>query len=108
MDVNTRAAIDSEGFGGHTPLFSTVVSYAYYVQSKYAAPRLKDDPFARLLLDAGADPNARASLRKRIHENDWLHEYVDVTPLEWGQRFYAQELVSKPAMRLIAERIIQR
>jgi hypothetical protein len=107
MDLNARATIDAEGFGGHTALFSTVVSYYYYVQSKYAAPKPDDDPFARLLLDGGADPNVRASLRKRIHENDSVHEYRDVTPLEWGQRFYAQELVSKPAMRLIAERIGQ-
>lgn len=104
MDANARAAIDAEGFGGHTALFSTVVSYFYCVRSKFVVPT-DDDPFARLLLDAGADPKARASLRKRIHENESMHEYVDVTPLEWGQRFYAQELVSKPAMRLIAERI---
>lgn len=28
----------------------------------------------------------------------------DVTPLAWGQRFHPRELVSEPAMRLIAER----
>lgn len=108
MDANARAAIDAQGFGGHTALFSTVVSYFYYVRSKYMDPKPDDDPFARLLLDAGADPRARASLRKQIHEHDAMHEYTDVMPLEWGQRFYVQELVSKPAMRLIAERIRQR
>lgn len=25
-DVNAQAAVDADGFGGHTPLFSTVVS----------------------------------------------------------------------------------
>jgi hypothetical protein len=33
-----------------------------------------------------------------------MHEYRDVTPLSWGDRFHARELVSEPAMRLVAER----
>jgi hypothetical protein len=32
-----------------------------------------------------------------------MHEYRDVTPLEWGERFHDQSFVSRPAMRLIAE-----
>ena len=103
MDVNVRAAIDTNGFGGHTPIFSAVVSYAYYVRSKYASPKPEHDEFAQLLLDRGADPNVRASLRTRIHA-DAMHEYRDVTPLGWGQGFHAQELVSKPAMKLIVQR----
>jgi hypothetical protein len=103
MDVNSQAAVDADGFGGYTALFSCVVSYGYYVRSKYATPKPGDDPFAELLLDGGADPNVRASLRTNIHVK-MTHEYRDVTPLAWGQRFHAQELVSKPAMRLIAER----
>jgi hypothetical protein len=102
MDVNLRAAIDSEGFGGHTPLFSAVVSYAWYVRSKYASPKPSDDPYAKLLLDYGANPNVRASLRSRVHA-DTVHVYPDVTPLAWGGRFHARELVSTPAMRMIAE-----
>jgi hypothetical protein len=94
--------VDADGFGGHTALFSSVVSYAWYVRSKYASPKPDDDRFARLLLDAGADPNARASLRSTIH-SDTLHEYRDVTPLSWGERFHARELVSLPAMRFVAE-----
>jgi hypothetical protein len=27
MDVNARAAVDADGFGGHTALFGSVVSY---------------------------------------------------------------------------------
>jgi hypothetical protein len=102
MNVDTRAGVDADGFGGHTALFSSVVSYAWYVRSKYASPKPDDDRFARLLLDAGADPNARASLRSTIH-SDTLHEYRDVTPLSWGERFHARELVSLPAMRFVAE-----
>jgi hypothetical protein len=61
---------------------------------------------ARWLLERGADPNARASLRKRLRfvADESLHEYRDVTPLGWGERFHDQAFVSRPAMRLIAER----
>jgi|GEM_PF-4056313 len=31
-------------------------------------------------------------------------EYLDVTPLAWGERFHEQDFVSRPTMRLIAER----
>lgn len=34
-----------------------------------------------------------------------MHEYRDVTPLEWGERFHNQVFVSRPAMRRIAERM---
>lgn len=48
----------------------------------------------------------RASLRKRLRgvEDETMHEDQDVTPLAWGARFHDQSFVSKPAMRLIAER----
>ena len=104
-DVNARAAIDADGFGGHTPLFGCVVSQAYLCR------RQQDAAFARLLLDHGADPNARASLRKRLRfvPDESMHEYRDVTPLAWGERFHGpgspgHTWVSEPAMRLIAER----
>lgn len=97
-DVNARAAVDADGFGGHTPLFNTVVTQP--------PRRRNDDEFARLLLDRGADPNARASLRKQLRgvPDESLHEYRDVTPLDWGRRFHDQDFVSKPAMELIARR----
>jgi hypothetical protein len=99
MPVDAKAAVDGDGFGGHTALFGCVVSYAQLTG------RQRDASFTRLLLDHGADPNARASLRKRLFgENEALHEYRDVTPLSWGQRFHGRDLVSEPAMRLIAER----
>jgi hypothetical protein len=99
-DVNAKAEIDAEGFGGHTPLFGCVVSQPYRVGLR------QDDAFARLLLDGGADPNARASLRKRLRfvADESMHEYRDVTPLAWGQRFHDRDWVSEPVLRLIAER----
>jgi len=104
-DVNAKAEIDGDGFGGHTPLFGCVVSQSYL------CGRQQDAEFARLLLDHGADPNARASLRKRLRfvPDDSMHEYRDVTPIAWGERFHGpgypgHTWVSEPAMRLIAER----
>jgi hypothetical protein len=104
-DVNAKAEIDADGFGGHTPLFACVVSQAYLCRLQ------GDGTFARLLLDHGADPNARASLRKRLRfvPDESMHEYRDVTPLSWGERFHGpgspgHTWVSKPAMQLIADR----
>ena len=104
-DVNAKADVDAEGFGGHTPLFGCVVSQSYM------CGRQREAAFARLLLDHGADPNARASLRKRLRfvADESMHEYRDVTPLSWGKRFHGPSShghtwVSEPAMRLMAER----
>ena len=91
---------DAAGFGGQTPLFGCVVSQAYLCGLQ------RDAEFARLLLDRGANPNARASLRKQLRfvPDESMHEYRDVTPLGWGQQFHRKVFVSEPAMKLIAER----
>ena len=105
MDVDAKAAIDGDGFGGHTALFATVVSQPNFWINHVGRP--DEAPFARLLLDRGADPNARASLRKQLHPGygpDTLHEYRDVTPLAWGEQFHKTIFVSAAALRLIAER----
>lgn len=97
MDVNARAAVDTQGFGGHTALFNCVVTYN---------AGMRDDSMARLLLDRGADPNIRASIHKKMAfaKDDSVHEYINVTALGWGQRFHDQTYVSRPAIRLITER----
>jgi ankyrin repeat protein len=99
-NVNAQAAVDADGFGGHTALFGCVVSQSY------RCGRQRDGDFTRLLLGHGADPNARASLRKRLRftDDDRMHEYRDVTPLAWGERFQDQDWVNQAAMRLISER----
>jgi Ankyrin repeat len=109
-DVNARAAINPDGFGGHTALFCTVVSQPNFWLN-YGAGKPKVAPFTQLLLDHGADPNVRASLRKKLHPGygpemdvENVHEYRDVTALSWGKRFHAKIFVSDPAMRLIEER----
>lgn len=103
-DANAKAEVDSDGFGGHTPLFGCVVSQAYL------CGRQRDAEFARLLLDHGADPNARASLRKQLRfvRDESVHEYRNVTSLSWGEQFHGpgspgHTWVSREAMQLIAE-----
>ncbi|GJG86330.1 hypothetical protein tb265_15110 [Gemmatimonadetes bacterium T265] len=105
MAVDARAAVDADGFGGHTALFATVVSQPNFWMNHDG--RAQVAPFTQLLLDHGADPNARASLRKQLHPGygpDTLQAYRDVTPLAWGERFHRRVFVSAPAMRLIAAR----
>jgi hypothetical protein len=105
MDANAPAAVDPDGFGGHTALFATVVSQPNFWMNYQGRPQAA--PFTELLLSHGAEPNARASLRKQLHPGygpDTLHEYRDVTPISWGERFHNQIFVSRPAMVLIAAR----
>lgn len=108
-NVNTRAAIDEDGFGGHTALFGTIVSQPNFWMNYQGLAQVA--PFTQLLLDHGADPAIRASLRKKLHPGygpkydvDKTYEYRDVTALEWGREFHAKVFVSVPAMELIARR----
>jgi len=107
MDVNARAAVDPDGFGGYTALFGTVVSQPNFWMNLLG--KEQSSPFAKLLLDHGANPNIRASLRKQLHpgygpkHDTRVHEYSDVTALSWGREFHAKVFVSEPAMKLIEE-----
>ncbi len=103
-DVNAQATVDREGFGGHSPLFSTVVAQPNFWLHHLSRP--DEAPFTRLLLSHGADVNVRVSLRKQLHPGYGEHvlrEYRDVTPLSWGERFEDPKFVSREAMRLIGE-----
>lgn len=99
-DVNATATVDADGFSGQTAMYGCVVSQPYRVG------RRKDDAFARLLLDHGADLSIRATLSKRLRfvDDESRHDYRDVTAIEWGERFHDQDWVSKPVMRLLRER----
>src|SRR5436309_8395359 len=59
-DPNVRASIDAAGFGGHTPLFNSVVNCG--------CVRLDAVRFAQTLLAKGASPHIRATVRKFL---DW-------------------------------------
>ena len=106
MDPDARSSIDANGFGGYTALYSSVVSQrGFWVNHGKGQP--DEARFTRLLLDRGANPNVRASLRARLedgHGGGPVHEYRDVTPLDWGRRFHAPIFVSREALRLIEAR----
>jgi hypothetical protein len=103
-DVNVRATVDAEGWGGHTALFSTVVSQANFWMNHHG--REPEAPFTKLLLEHGADVNVRASLRKELHsgyEIPGMVEYRDVTAVSWGERFHFRKLVNEKAVEMIRE-----
>ncbi|MBS1805612.1 MAG: ankyrin repeat domain-containing protein [Acidobacteria bacterium] len=103
-DVNARATVDADRFGGHTALFSTVVSQPNFWINHHGQPPTA--AFTKLLLDYGADVNVRASLRKELHpgyEFPGMFEYRDVTPVSWGERFHFRKLVNDAAVEMIRE-----
>jgi hypothetical protein len=106
MDPDAPAAVDENGFGGYTALFSTVVSqHNFWVNYKRGHP--DDARFTQLLLDRGANPNVRASLRHGFEEGHGggsVREYRDVTPLGWGEAFPNKVFVSRESLRLIEGR----
>ena len=106
MDPDARAATDADGFGGYTALYSTVVSqHNFWVN--YGKGQPDEARFTRLLLDRGANPNVRASLRAQLEEGHGggpLREYRDVTPIGWGKQYHAKIFVSRESLRLIEAR----
>jgi ankyrin repeat protein len=97
-DVNATSAIDADGFGGHTPLFHCGI-----------ATQRRDDIFARLLLDRGANPNARATIRKQLRdmgdpEKEKMFEFHNVTPIGYARRYQEPRWVNEAALKAIAER----
>ena len=106
VSPDVPAAIDSDGFGGYTALFSTVVSQRNFWVN-YGKGQPDEARFTRLLLGRGANPNVRASIRQRLeqgHGGGPLHEYRGVTPLGWGEQFHAKIFVSRESLRLIEAR----
>ena len=94
-DINARASVDRDGFGGHTPLFNTVVN----------GPQC-DATMARALLERGADQELRVSLRKFLdwRETPGRHVAPNVTALEWGCGFPEANWVNAEALRLLSRR----
>jgi hypothetical protein len=95
-DPNGRAGVDVEGFGGHTPLFHTVVSLGDRSEAK-----------ARLLLEHGADPNARATFRKQLRdmgdpEKERMVVFHEVTPIGYARQYQEPGWVNEPALTALA------
>jgi hypothetical protein len=99
-DVNARATVDADGFGGHTPLFSAFVSCAC------TNGRQREGAMVRALLERGASTTMRASVRKFM---DWVetpgwHEAREVTAAEWARGFPEQNWVNAEGLRLLERR----
>ena len=96
-DINARSAIDNEGFGGHTPIFHTVVSYTHH-----------DDSKARFLLEKGANPNASAIIRKQLRymgqqHLEKMYIFKEVTPIGFAKQFQVQDWVSHRSIQVLEE-----
>ncbi|MCX6379167.1 MAG: ankyrin repeat domain-containing protein [Armatimonadetes bacterium] len=95
-DPNAHARVDSEGFGGHTPMFHAVVSLGD-----------RSDAKARLLLAHGAEPNARATFRKQLQdmgdsEKERMTVFHNATPIAYARQYQEQGWVCEPALTAIA------
>lgn len=116
-DVNARAALDPDGFGGHTPLFNSVVSQAAFWMNYGGggAKRPEEARFTELLLAHGADPRVLASIRWRLgpgHGDPRLREIREVTPLSWAKQYFANALPSskhseRPFVNQAAVRLLE-
>jgi hypothetical protein len=91
-DVEARALVDREGFGGHTALFNAVVAGPW-----------KDATFAAALIGRGASGETRVNLRKFL---DWCeqprwHEARNVTPAEWARTFPDRGWINSAALEVL-------
>ena len=94
-DVNVRSAVDEEGYGGWTPLFHAMATLHH--------PRSFGE-LASLLLEHGAEPNAKASIRKPDAEGQWL-TWDNVTAAEYAQSFVYPDLVNQEALELVSDAV---
>jgi len=92
-DVNALSGTDPEGFGGWTPLFHAMATL--HVPRDFA-------DMADLLLEHGADPAVRASLRKPMTDGG-EYTWRDVTAVEYARKFVYPDLVNQDALRRVTE-----
>ena len=89
--------MDTDGFGGHTPLYHTTVTLG-----------AKTDALARLLLQHDANPRLRATFRKQLRDmgdsdKEQMREYRDVTPIGFARQFQEPTWVNEAAIAAILE-----
>ena len=73
-DVNHRADVDSEGLGGHTPIFHTVNMIFDYCR-----------PMMELLVEGGADLDLRVNAILWGESFPWETVVFDVAPISYAQ-----------------------
>ncbi len=94
-DVNAPTGTDRDGFGGWTPLF--------HVMATLHVPRHFPD-MAELLLERGADPAVRASIRKPTAEGGET-TWKDVTAADYARQFVEPGLVNHDALQRVSRAI---
>ena len=90
--VNAASGKDRDGFGGWTPLF--------HAMATLHAPRHFPD-MAELLLERGADPAVRASIRKPAADGGET-TWKDVTAADYARRFVEPDLVNHDALQRVS------
>lgn len=94
-NVNATSLLDEDGFGNHTPLFHTTVTFI-----------TEDDSKAAFLLKNGADPNHRCSIKKQLkhtgkrHMED-VYEYHNVTPISFAKQWLGGQNMANKAVELL-------
>jgi len=73
-DINAKAGIDENGFGGQTPIFHTVNSN-----------RNRSAPIMQMLVEAGADCTVRLDGVHWGKGYPWETVFFDVTPVSYAQ-----------------------
>ena len=94
-DINAPAGTDQDGFGGWTPLF--------HAMATLHVPRDFPD-MAELLLERGADPSVRASIRKPVPEGEAV-SWRNVTAVEYARQFVEPDLVNDDALQRVSQAI---
>lgn len=93
-DVNARSDYCADGYGGWTPLFHSVATLHQ--------PRRFAD-MAALLLNNGADPTLRGSIRKPMTDDGggWA-TWCNVTAVDFARSLSETDLVNEAALEMIA------
>ncbi|MEM8892668.1 MAG: hypothetical protein AAGD28_32105 [Bacteroidota bacterium] len=96
-DPNFKAAVDQEGYGGHTALYHTTVSYTFPDSSK-----------AKALLKTGANPAIRATIRKQLRymgqrHLEEMYTFEEVTAVDFAHQFQMQAWVSHASITVIED-----
>ncbi len=91
-DVNAPTGTDRDGFGGWTPLFHAMATL--HVPRHFPG-------MAELLLERGADPAVRASIRKPAAEGGETTG-KDVTAVDYARQFVEPGLVNHDALQRVS------
>ncbi len=94
-DVNAPTGTDQDGFGGWTPLFHAMTTL--HVPRHFPG-------MAELLLERGADPAVRASIRKPVQEGETV-AWRNVSAVEYARQFVEPDLVNADALQRVSRAI---